>query len=561
MANNSTNFQLSVTAQSLIRSGLFGKDFETYRSEIIDFLNARFGSSVATTIVASRQGIMLIEMVAFALSTASWYGDRQADDTTLLYCRLLNAAVAIARQLGYKAYASVPAAATITMTITAPSPLPAPLIIPQGTELTGPNGSNWELANQVTFNVGGPTTQTITAIEGTSLQETFISDGSASQIFSLTTVPTGMAIAQSSGMCTVASITWQESDILTYNQTNQFEVGYGYNPPRLIFGDGLAGNIPPANAQIVFQYFATHGTSGAAPAASVVSFVNPLISGTAIVTATLTQPAASTSGSAPESISQIKATAPLVFAAAKRAVSIQDLDGWINSYVDPVYGAVAIGRGTSPRSVNADAQALTIIAEVNSLGQQLVALQPSAYGAAQTVVTRLTNYWNKVLSSNCKANSIVVQILSADSIGRYVQASAGLAQSLETFLDSITITTSGVTVTDGSVNLLSINLTVGINLLPSYTNPASQATIISTVSSQLQAALVGNTYGISLRIADLYGIIQNVSGISYSNIAIQVLDNTGLDVTSSYANTAGDIVLNNYEVFTIGALPNINILQ
>ena len=71
------SIELSPTARLLTRSTFFGKDFDTHRQEIIDAINATFGADVASNIVASEQGVMLIEANANALSTLSWYGDRQ----------------------------------------------------------------------------------------------------------------------------------------------------------------------------------------------------------------------------------------------------------------------------------------------------------------------------------------------------------------------------------------------------------------------------------------------------------------------------------------------------
>lgn len=553
-------FQLSPTARDLIRSGLFGKDFETYRSEIIDFLNARFGSEVATNIVASEQGVMLIEMVSFALSTASFYGDRQADDTTLRDARLRVAAVTIARQLGYKPAASVPPVVTLTMTITSPPVLPVTLTIPKGTALNGPSGAPWETAQVTIFNVGGSLTQTIPVRAGQSLEEIFTSDGTPNQVFELSTIPTTFSIAQSSASVTVGGVIWPEVEFLTYDQTNQVEIDYGFNPPRVVFGDGIAGNIPPANAEIRVDYFATPGTAGAVPSNSVTNFTVPIIAGTTVITSTLVHNSPSTPGSDPETIEKIKAVAPLVFAAAKRAVTLNDLDGWINSFVDPIFGAVSKGRATTPRSVAADAEALTIIGEITSLGNQLITFDPSSTGAAASVTTRLTNYWNKVLSSNCKANVIIAQILSSDSIGRYVPAPVGLAQALEGFLDTIVISTAKVKATDGSINLLTVDLTVGINLQPNYTSPVAQATVTDTIRSILQAQLIGRDYGDSLRIADLYSLVQGVQGVSYAHITVTVTDNTSTDVTAARVNSFGDVPLQDFEVITLGNLPNVVII-
>lgn len=559
-SSNNNNFSLSSTSKSLIRSGFFGKDFETYRSEIIDFLTARFGTQVTSNIITSEQGVMLIEMVAFALSTASWYGDRQADDTTLKDARLRVAAVTIARQLGYKPAASVPPVVSLTMTITNPLPLPVVLTIPKGTELTGPGGLTWETAETVVFDQAGPFIKTFPVREGNSLEEIFTSDGTAAQVFELATIPTGMSIAQSSPTVLVNGVAWTEVPFLTYNQTNQVEIGYGFDPPRVVFGDGIAGNIPPVDAEIRVQYFVTHATTAAVASNTVTAFAEPIVAGTAIVTSTLAHNEPSTPGSDPETIDKIKVVAPQVFQAAQRAVTLTDLDGWINSFVDPTYGAVAKGRATTPRSVAADAEALTIINEVKSLGNTLAGLNPAYTGAANNTVTKLQSYWNKVLSSNCKANVVLAQILSADSIGRYVRAPAGLARALETFLDTKVESTVKTRVTDGSINLYSVNLTISVKLLSNYSSPVAQTTVQDTVRNLMQSALIGLDYGVSLRIGDLYSTVESVQGVDYADISIKVTDSNGADVSAAKVNTFGDIPVQSFEVLTMGSTPIVSFL-
>ena len=115
-----TGISLSTTARDLVRSGLFGKDWETNRDEIGSFLQLRFGPEIASNISASEQGVKEIEMFAFGLATANWFGDRQADETSLMHARLRAYTVSIARQLGYKPSAAVPPAVSITMTLAAP---------------------------------------------------------------------------------------------------------------------------------------------------------------------------------------------------------------------------------------------------------------------------------------------------------------------------------------------------------------------------------------------------------------------------------------------------------
>jgi photosystem II stability/assembly factor-like uncharacterized protein len=850
---------LSPTARDLIRSTFFGKDFDTYRQEIIDSINAVFGPDIASNIVASEQGIMLIELNAFGLSTLSWYGDRQADDTNLRDARLRFAAVTVARQLGYKAHAAVPAVANVNVLLATPPPVQ--LIIPKGQQAAGPqglvfettadvvfdvgqigsglpagltvsslvvnpsttanilagtstgifqtpnSGISWGLTNsglttlnvttlvidpsnplnvyagtitggvfksfdggntwspqnaglsnlkilslaidpittanlyvgtngggvfksingasswtpvnggivdfviqtlaidpittanvyagtysqgvfkttngglswnptntglgtlnisdlainpttpiiiyaatngggmyqtttggttwfpinngltsvvptQIAIDPGTPTTvyigtsdsgvfktvnsggdwasfsvgitptdissitinpsttsilyagtigggiygstnsaltwtslntgindpiKTVAMREGRTLQETFKSDGTPNQTFELTSIPTGMSIAQSTPVITIGGINWPEVTLLTYQQTNQVEIEYGFNPPRVIFGDGVAGNIPPQDAQIVVNYFATSGTSGAVASNTILAFIGPIIAGITPIGSAITNPQPSTPGSDPESIDSIKINAPNIFQAAQRAVTKLDLDAFINSYVDPTFGAVAKGRATTPRSVSEDAEALSIIATL------------MAFGVPSSLTTRLQNYFNQILSSNCEANVVIAQILAADSIGRYVVAPVGLVSGLETFLNSICESTVRAIVADGSVNLLSVNVTVTVGVLPTYTSTILQLQVGDAVRTAVQNLLIGRDFGISLRIADLYNAVDAVTGVNYSDISLTVTNNLGVDISASRLNQFGDLLIQDYEVITMGATPSVQV--
>lgn len=853
------SISLSPTARDLARSTFFGKDFDSYRQEIIDALNAIFGGDIASNIVASEQGVMLIEMNAYALSTLAWYGDRQADDTTLRYARLRFAAVTIARQLGYKANSSVPAVADVRVQLI--NTPPVQLTIAKGIRASGPDGLVFETLSELVFDPGqvgsglpvgmtvngvvidpsttsiiyaattsgvlkttssgttwfsansglsntnltsiaiNPVTPTtlyvgtttsgvfkstnsgtswtasnsglsnlrITSIaidpvtpttlyvgtnaggvfksinggaswsqanggvidftiqtiainpvttstlytgaysggiyksinaglswtaantglahmnvsdikidpltpatlyagtigggiykstnsgglwvpvnngftsispseiaidpsttstiyvstteagvfktttagttwfaavtdlpnttnssivvdpstttniylgtisggmfgstnaaltwsslntgiddpvktvqmrEGRTLQASFRSSGEPFQIFELP-VPTGFSIAQDSPAITVGGILWPEVTLLTYDQTDQVEIEYGLSPPRVIFGDGIAGNIPPQDAEIRVSYFVTTGTGGSIASDTMGAFIDPIVAGTTPIGTTLSNAAPSTPGSDPESIDSIKVNAPLVYQAAGRAVTSSDLDGWINSYVDPVYGAVAKGRATSPRSAAEDAEAQSIMATL------------TAFGAPTELVGRLSDYVNSILSSNCSANVVNAQILAADSIGRYVPAPSGLAINLATFLNTIAESTVEVVVTDGSINLLSVDAVVEIYIQQNITNDALRTQIRDNVRSAVQGLLIGRDFGASLRIGDLYQTVEAVDGVDYSHITVVVRNNVSEDISATRLNQFGDLPIAEYEVITLGATPVVTII-
>ena len=853
------SIELSPTARDLVRSTFFGKDFDSYSQEITDSIESIFGSEVASNIVASEQGVMLIELNAYALSTASWYGDRQADDTTLQFARLRFAAVTIARQLGYKASSSVPSVVDVRVQLN--SLPPVQLTIVKGTTAAGPDGLSFETLGDVVFsqgqvgaglpagmtvneitidpvspniiylatnvgilkttssgstwtssngdlsnlnittlvvdpatpatlylgtissgvfkstdsggswafsgaglsnlkitalaidpitpatlyvgtNAGGlfksinagstwsainggitdfviqtitidpitpatlyvgtysagvfktinsglswttanvglastnvvdiavdpvtpatiyaativggifkstnsaatwtpsnggftaaspseividptipatiyvssvdagvfktvdagvtwvaavtdltntentaiavdPATvaniyvgttdggifsstnsaltweplnngiddpiKTVQMREGRTLSEAFSSNGQPFQIFEIP-VPQDFTIAQDSPSVSVAGIIWPEVPLLTYDQTEQVEIEYGLAPPRMIFGDGIAGNIPPQDAEIRVTYFVTSGVDGSIASNTIGSFTDAIVAGTTQISTVLTNSSPSTPGSNPEPLNSIKVNAPQVFQAAERAVTGDDLTGWINSFVDPVFGAVSKGRATAPRSSAGDAEAQTIIGLLK------------AFGAPSTITTRLADYVDAVLSSNCTANVVNAQILAADSVGRYVPAPGGLARNLASYLNTLSESTVEVVVTDGSINLLSVDAIVGIKIFASITNDALRNGIKDTVRDALQVLLLGRDFGASLRAGDLYQTVEAVEGVDYSHVTLVVRNNIGEDISSARLNKFGDLEIQEFEIITMGASPDVSFL-
>lgn len=603
--------RLSESAKELIRSSFFGKDFETYVNEINGYIEFEFGPEVASNIVASEQGQMLVEAYAFGLSTLSWYGDRQSDDTHLFYVRLRSAAVVIARQLGYKPSAAVPPATTLTITLSF-APTSTRLTIEKGRRLIGPGGLIFVTIEELIFDVGEVGPKTVDVIEGEVIEEIYTSDGTANQFFEIETIPDGKSIAQDTPRAFINDIEWTENPLLTFERTDQFEVQYGFNPPRLQFGNGVAGNIPPIEAEIRLEFVATSGPAGFVQANTIEAFEEPLVAGTETLAATLSHPT-STPGSNRESIDSIKINAPQVTQAADRAVTQADLDGLINAFTDATFGSVAIGRATVPRSVDQDAEALSIIAEIESscpltlvysgavgtfvagdvitatggatgvvvgvtatslsvlslgtgsfsVGESITASGGATSGATATVTssslsttsTRLRTYWDTVLASNCQANVVIAQILAADTVGRYITAPEGLAQALNTSLDAQAESTVKVQVTDGSVNLISVDLDVEISVLSAFDNIVQRQSIENAAVAALEDILLGRSYGQSLRISDLYVVVDSLEGVDFSHISI-----TGDATAISRVNSFGDLVIETFEVITLGVSPVVSFI-
>ena len=340
-----------------------------------------------------------------------------------------------------------------------------------------------------------------------------------------------------------------------------------------------------------------------------VTFIEPLTAAGQIITPTMTHADPSTPGSDRETVDSIKVNAPQVFQAADRAVTQADIDALINAFIDATFGAVAIGRATVPRSVDQDAEAITIIESIESscatvlnisgsvgsfeigevvtggtsgatatvvgidTGGSFLTVFPvsGAYApvetitgatsgsvasltsiAANDIVASLRAYWDKVLSSNCQANVVVAQILGKDQVGRYVSAPLGLAIALESYLDARVESTVKVTVVDGSVNLLPVDLTVGLHTDVTITSAEQQEVVKANVRSALETELLGRSYGTSVRISDLYRISDEVPGVDYVNI---VITNQPTRVDSF-----GNLPIEDYEVITLGVSPVVTFI-
>jgi hypothetical protein len=331
---------------------------------------------------------------------------------------------------------------------------------------------------------------------------------------------------------------------------NIYEVSLGTNPPFVRTGDNIFGNVPEVDVEVRISYFTTLGPNGSVASEAVNGFVDPIFAGVTLITPTVTHVDPSTPGSFRETLSSIKFNAPLVFQAGKRAVTILDLDGLINGFVDATWGAVVKGRATTPRSAAADARLQTHLATLRN---------SDCFSEAEII--DLETYWNKVVSSECQANIVMAQILSEDGIGRYVSSPVGLARALEAYLDGLLESTVKSWAVDGTVNLFSVDMSAEIKVLDSRDTDVLRAEIIAEVDQIIQGFLLGRDFGVSLRIGDLYALVEDVDAVEFSNLRASLVQNQGDDVTATKVDDFGNVIVDTFEVVTLGALPTVTIIE
>jgi hypothetical protein len=347
--------QIESPQANINRARFAGKDFFTFVDDIIARIQALFVTEF-NDFVTSGTGQMLIDIVAWACETLSFYIDRQATESYLATARTRKAISRLARQLGYKMSASVSATTDLDVNLEEIQTFDVP--IPVGFKFQGPNDLVFEAVEEVTFPAGeGPASpsRSVGVREGETRVEFFASDGSKNQIFRLNP-QNGRFIAGNGFVCRVAGFPWTESDIITFDLTDQFEVAYNDEPPTIRFGDGIAGNIPTAGAEIRVEYVANHGKSGAVQSGTIDDVVSPLVVAATIIPLVITNPEPTSAGADREDLEQARANAQKFYHARDVAVTRTDYEGLSTAYVDALAGAVAVAQAFAAHSADDDIQ-------------------------------------------------------------------------------------------------------------------------------------------------------------------------------------------------------------
>jgi len=482
----------------LTRVRYAGLDFDTHEDEILARLQVKF-ASVFNDFAVSSLGIMLVDIFSFGLDTLSFYLDRRATDNFLVTARTQASAVRLARQLGYRPGPA--SASSVDLDISLNGTYAFPVTIPIGFQFNGPSGLIFEAQESITFSAGDTSTKTLTASEGQTLTSTFFSDASANQVYEINNVPNGKFITgkgttgQSKTVVVVDSETWTEEEFLQFGDTNQFEMGYVDSPPTLRFGDGIAGAIPKNGAQIAVSYFATSGTSGSATAGTITKVTTPLVVSFTQINLNITNPEGTSGGSDPESLSSIKANAPSVFKSRNVNVTLEDYQARSQSFVDPVFGAIAVAMAINVRGSSDDAFLSSRLTTINTEAASYV---PTVNSAVALIIAALTSINTSVSSAQTDDAALQTDLATiateedtARTSNEANRTAANISQSnssslggdlssLTTAINAFTVAgTTQITTTDKNTLLNLINAATAKNNEVS----AQASTVLSNVTS------------------------------------------------------------------------------
>lgn len=361
---------------SLTRSLYSAKDYQTFLDTILAYIAERWGDKF-NDFLASEPAIMIAEYVSAAFDQLSWYMDREVDDWYMELARVINNVARLARYLGYKPIPSVAASADLLVTLTS-GPYAFDVPLKAGHQFEGPNGLIFELGSEQVI-PSGDTSKTIGVFQGKTYNESFVSDGSANQVYDLSLIPNGEYLAQYKVVLMVSLDVWTEVDFLPYSADEAFEVLYLNSPPQIRFGDGVIGKIPPTGSEIRVNYVATRGNeAGFAESDTITKSNTTVIVNFQRIPITVTNPNRASGGAPPETMDQIKASAPRYFMAADRLVTQGDYD-ILASKFSSISGAVAKAKSVIIRGVSQDLELKALMdaltADKNTLDGYLTAIK------------------------------------------------------------------------------------------------------------------------------------------------------------------------------------------
>ncbi|MFA4971272.1 MAG: hypothetical protein WC683_01580 [bacterium] len=507
------------------------RDYASIFDDLLRRLKAVY-TTVYNDYATTTQGIMLIEMMAYATAQLQWYLDRTASDCFLETARTPSAANRIVRQLGYKMRPA--AAASVELSLTFPDGTTGPFTMPARWRYQGPAGLVYEsyaaLVEPLALAPG--TQRTVSVRQGDTFLLTFTANGAANQTYPLSSVPEDRYLADLSVEAWVDGLEWEERTFLTYANDEQFEVDYTAQPPLVRFGDGIAGAIPPTGAEVKLRFVVIDGIKGNEPKAhSISSSIDVLSIGGAEVTFEVDHEVAPTGGTDPEETDHARRLAPLSFAARGAAITALDYDALSNSFVDPLYGSVAKAYAFNPRGTYADLTFNNLVEDVEAYLVAYVAAVAALEADLATGATTMSTYVATIQAQMAALENL--RALGADSLVGWVTSAKVNVQAARA--QGTTAETAIAVVNDTSANqktaleVLYAYVSDDANFAPS----AARTHVLDELTSA-----IGQATGITGQGATALAAVQAAGGML--DLTVSTLLNPTLDALTNDAPVAPD---------------------
>ena len=342
------------------------KDYYSLREELITRIKDRVPDWTATD--PSDFGVALVEAFAYLGDVMSYYIDRNANESFMATATQRASVLNIAQTYGYVPAGYRNSYTTFTITNTSASQI----TLGAGTVFSGDviigetvqpvyftTDADVVIQEQIAGTAG---TNTITASEGRPVSLVADNVNTYGELIGVSTGTPGMSFQLGETPVVDGSIEIYVQDGTVYSKWTQIQHLIDYNPTdqvfqatldqndivTILFGDGVSGFIPTKYAEVRAKYTVGGGVIGDVGATTItqIHYVPGLSESatTALSSALTVTNQIALGGSDPETLEQIRISAPISLRANNRAVTLQD-------YADLALGVSGVGKANATASV------------------------------------------------------------------------------------------------------------------------------------------------------------------------------------------------------------------
>lgn len=464
------------------------KDFDSFRSSMLDYASRTFPEWTQAS--EGDFGILMVELFAYVADILSYYGDRVANEAFLPTATQRRSVLNISDLLAYTPSGGIASTGTVTF------------INSTATSQTVPAGTNvatdfvTELDTQIIFETiadvfvpanGGTVVASVIQGETVTDEALGTSTGAIDQFFRLSRGPVlDGTVAVEVGDDTFGWTTWVYQQHLIDAGPTDDAFTLWVDDKEVVyvrFGDNVDGQVPASGMGIRATYRVGGGALGNLSAGRLTTILDP-IDGVAVNTDVAGNflSSAMTGGADPESIDEIRVNAPRSYRTQNRLVTLQD-------FKDAALGVSAVVK-------------------------------------ANALATHFTNVSVFILGPSGATNQALLDTTYA-------------------YLNQPIRKLAGTTVTVAAGNLVAINVTLSLGVLPQFDRNQVKNSVIQALQDLL--ALENQEFAGRVGISGVYRAIQSVSGVDYAIVS-------NLARSDAAQGVVTDIQVRDWEIPTIGTL-------
>lgn len=461
------------------RAQYVSEDFSTYRAEADEFFRSNYPEAY-NNLIATDIGNALMDQLAYAMQSLAFMVNRKASELYLDTARLNSSITKIAKMLGYQISTAHPSSCDATITLS--QSWPFEIQIPIGFQFKATGDIVYEYRGDNPFIIpSGTTTFTIPLKEGKTKRLVFTSDGTENQQFSIYGIPSGEYMYSDDLVMTVNGTEWTEVSPIRFENEDYFEVLYTDNPPKLRFGDGIAGNIPKATSQIVLKFVYGKGLKGAIGSNQISGPASPLVVNGETVVMSITNTVANT-GRDPEDIRSVRSLASTFFRSQAAAVIKADYDD-----ISKKVSGVVLADAQTIRGVDAD---LTLTGHFSSLGSisaaipvALASKEASLSAAIDLAITSATQKVTTDAQTQQITDSVTSLSTAVSSITTNVDSLTAIIQAMSASTEKTNALALLNTISDQQDSLSAAISTLSTNLPTLITNEIDKTDLLTKLNT------------------------------------------------------------------------------